>query len=558
MASVQVALQHIRTSHLSPTEHLILEHFVQSADEPEAAAQYLLSRTQTPVDNVESSLRQFLEEWTSLVSRIMALDPIPPQLRDLALQRDGEDFTLRMFPRHAPGSNIEPAYAIPPSLYRDLEFAEHSSLPDLLEAFLSSASVDRLRDLTVNKPEDLAASLQNVLLLPPSIHRAFQAGLVHIRPQSEILRRPMPGCGDGYHEKYAMGKQHPEQPSGLFLGDGTPFDNLLHLFELSTSDPKGHCLPSNFLISVHYRFAAALHLFYRQDNVNRGWPHLRWDFSLPAPLSHLFKSLWLCLPQRLRVLCYTFLGKVGRKMYPLEANVWAQRLPFGLYVKQCRRAPQNEPHVLKLIENHTTIPAPRLIDTWEHDGVPHLLMTRVPGVRVGDVCHLMSYAERGRFADDIRDCITQLRRIPNTTPYMICDALGGAIADHRIPQDGRGGPFKTEAEFNEHLSNHLGGSFAEVAKWRNFTPREHSKFYFTHSDLHPTNLLVENGRLSAIVDWESAGFRPEYWEFTKAMYGGGLASPGVMTSIWWRTFGREYEPEHEIEKKLWYVTPFGS
>jgi hypothetical protein len=69
-----------------------------------------------------------------------------------------------------------------------------------------------------------------------------------------------------------MGTQHLEQPSGLFFGDGTPYDGLLHLFELFTSDPKGLRLPSNSLINVHYRFAAALHLFYIQDEVNRGWP----------------------------------------------------------------------------------------------------------------------------------------------------------------------------------------------------------------------------------------------------------------------------------------------
>jgi len=34
---------------------------------------------------------------------------------------------------------------------------------------------------------------------------------------------------------------------------------------------------------------------------------------------------------------------------------------------------------------------------------------------------------------------------------------------------------------------------------------------FTHGDLRPHN-LVENGRLSGIVDWETAGWFPEYWE----------------------------------------------
>jgi hypothetical protein len=74
MASVQAALELIRASDLSPTEHLILEHFIESADEPEVAAQYLHSKIQAPVDNVESSLRQFLEEWRSLVSRSKFMD----------------------------------------------------------------------------------------------------------------------------------------------------------------------------------------------------------------------------------------------------------------------------------------------------------------------------------------------------------------------------------------------------------------------------------------------------------------------------------------------------
>jgi hypothetical protein len=74
MASVQAALELIRASDLSPTEHLTLEHFVESADEPEAAAQYLRSRIQAAVDNVESSLRQFLEEWRRLVGRSKLLE----------------------------------------------------------------------------------------------------------------------------------------------------------------------------------------------------------------------------------------------------------------------------------------------------------------------------------------------------------------------------------------------------------------------------------------------------------------------------------------------------
>lgn len=249
------------------------------------------------------------------------------------------------------------------------------------------------------------------------------------------------------------------------------------------------------------------------------------------------------------------LNRIGRKLYPLEASVWAQRLPFGLYMKQCTRAPENEPNALRLIERQTSIPAPRLIGTWESDGIINILMTRISGVPIQEVCHLMSYAERDGFANDIKDCVEQLRKFPNFSPYLICNSLGGAITDHRIPGD-TGGPFKTETEFNDHLSSHLRVPFSRLVELKNLSPRDHQHFYFTHSDFHPTNLLVERGRLSAIVDWESAGFRPEYWEFAKAMYGtmGGV----VMGDIFWRAFGREYEAELEVERQLWYLTPFGS
>lgn len=41
---------------------------------------------------------------------------------------------------------------------------------------------------------------------------------------------------------------------------------------------------------------------------------------------------------------------------------------------------------------------------------------------------------------------------------------------------------------------------------------------FTHGDLRPDNIIVKNGRVTAIIDWEMAGWYPEYWEFAKALH----------------------------------------
>ena len=36
---------------------------------------------------------------------------------------------------------------------------------------------------------------------------------------------------------------------------------------------------------------------------------------------------------------------------------------------------------------------------------------------------------------------------------------------------------------------------------------------FTHGDLLLHNIIVEDGHISGIIDWECAGWMPEYWEF---------------------------------------------
>ncbi|RAL11824.1 kinase-like protein [Aspergillus homomorphus CBS 101889] len=558
MANVQAALEMINTADLSSTEHLLLRNLVNSAVYPEDTARLITSTIETSNCSVETSLREVKRQWRKLASRLMASDKIPQALQDLAFERDGRDFTMRRGPSHVPGSKIEPAFIVPPSMIHDLESVEQGALLRLLRAFLSDEHVNYLKKLLTLEPQDTATRLRNIVLLPPSIHAAFRAGHVDIRTRNDLDGGPPPGCVDETLLKcrYAMRTQYPEEVSGLFLGDGTPFRRGLVHFDLSTADPERLPLPSSLLIDVHFRFAAALHLFYIEDKAARGWSSASLSLSLPSFVRRSLTWLWLTLPECLRVACYLLLNRIGRKLYPLDASVWAQRLPFGLYMKQCIRAPQNEPNVLRLIERQTSIPAPRLIDTWERDGTTYILMTRIPGDPIEDVQHLLSYSERREIADDIARYVAQLRQIPNNTPYLICDSLGGPIVDHRIPS-GTGGPWHTEAEFYEHLTSHY-GPMAKVAELKKLGIREHEHFYFTHSDLHPSNLLVERGRLTGIVDWESAGFRPEYWEFTKAMYGAVCGGGPVMDSIFWRAFGRKYERELEVERQLWYITPFGS
>ncbi|KAL9023071.1 MAG: hypothetical protein Q9196_007400 [Gyalolechia fulgens] len=48
-------------------------------------------------------------------------------------------------------------------------------------------------------------------------------------------------------------------------------------------------------------------------------------------------------------------------------------------------------------------------------------------------------------------------------------------------------------------------------------PRSHVPL-FTHGDVAPRNTMVdESGRITGIVDWELAGWYPDYWEYANIM-----------------------------------------
>lgn len=41
---------------------------------------------------------------------------------------------------------------------------------------------------------------------------------------------------------------------------------------------------------------------------------------------------------------------------------------------------------------------------------------------------------------------------------------------------------------------------------------------FTHNNLAPRNILVRDGHVVGIVDWEFSGFYSQYWEYVSALF----------------------------------------
>ena len=95
------------------------------------------------------------------------------------------------------------------------------------------------------------------------------------------------------------------------------------------------------------------------------------------------------------------------------------------------------------------------------------------------------------------------------------------------------GPFIDEDELHDYLLSPASGyrfssttEYIQTLEQANEIRKYSHRITFAHGDFKAHNILVgDDGHLSALLDWESAGWYPEYWDFTTAM--------GYGRSSWW-------------------------
>ncbi|KAL7269000.1 hypothetical protein RUND412_008355 [Rhizina undulata] len=123
-------------------------------------------------------------------------------------------------------------------------------------------------------------------------------------------------------------------------------------------------------------------------------------------------------------------------------------------------------------------------------------MTAIKGERLDLVWNHLSEAEK-------REYLTQLR--------------DSQCHDPRV--DGHGfGPFQDHETFHSFLHGGFDDACgnADLQKVINGQRERTYRSVLAHGDLAPRNVIVSNGKIASIIDWETAGWYPEYWEYTTA------------------------------------------
>ncbi|RDB28023.1 hypothetical protein Hypma_002206 [Hypsizygus marmoreus] len=198
-------------------------------------------------------------------------------------------------------------------------------------------------------------------------------------------------------------------------------------------------------------------------------------------------------------------------------HLWRVTLGRWLFIKSKIHS-RTEAATVDFVAANTCIPVPRIWMCIPWKGMEYLVMSRIRGVSLDVVWDSLPQDKRDIVTEQIRGFVMQLRTLhPPPGHLSICSVTGGAVACYRLHNDGLAGPFRDEAHMNVQLRR-----LRPVEEYPAVVHSVHAKRHplvFTHNDLAPRNIMYDepSGKVLALIDWESAGWFPGYWEYTKTL-----------------------------------------
>lgn len=273
---------------------------------------------------------------------------------------------------------------------------------------------------------------------------------------------------------------------------------------------------------------------------------LRPDFTWPRPVpSEILETTppTPSIPSRTSRL---FWGVIHKSLYyfsrwycswfGISFDAHIVQLPFGLVMKWTDRTSIEEAISMQMVQA-AGMPVPTVLSCGEHPNEPFnmhfsILMTRLPGVSLNNSNDPLFIEDDEPWLQELRMCVQAMRLWSAPNQCIVSSPIGTCIHSSRVPGHVMG-PFASQKDFYDFLvtpaSKHGFKSIDEyeAALARTRRLREHGyRIVFTHGDFKAHNILVgDDGHLTGFLDWESAGWCPEYWEYTTAMRFG--------RSSWW-------------------------
>lgn len=245
-----------------------------------------------------------------------------------------------------------------------------------------------------------------------------------------------------------------------------------------------------------------------------------------------------------------------RCMYLVEINVPTRRLrrltrsllsKAGLHIKAKGHADLTEAHTIQFVAANTSIPVPKVYCAFCHKGSSYILMSRIKGEMACMRWGQRSEQSQQAIHRQLKSLIEELNSVKHAHlgNNRVESVIGDSVYDQRLPTHSWWGPFDSVDAFHHALISIDDFNFdtsrfsADLGKLMDFLQQAPPQTVLTHGDLSSLNIMVCGDQVTGIIDWETAGWMPCYWEYV-------CAKNANSRNLWWADeIDHFLEPDHE-------------
>lgn len=225
--------------------------------------------------------------------------------------------------------------------------------------------------------------------------------------------------------------------------------------------------------------------------------------------------------------------------------VWAIGRQAFCKVKAWSPAMESEDKTIAFVKKIAPqISTPEVIYSWTDQDRSFLILSRIEGSPLRDAWKSLSLSQRDLATTTIALYCNVLAQ---NTSQILRSVSGKAILEPYLAPSGSDllGPLTGEECVRYFLAP------SPVC------PSVGGAFCFYHPDLGPGNIIVRDGRVAGIIDWEAAGYYPLFWIATKPSVSPGLdfcpGIAGIVDFEWRKRLKIELEVLGYPQASGWYM-----
>ncbi|KAF2007391.1 kinase-like protein [Amniculicola lignicola CBS 123094] len=199
------------------------------------------------------------------------------------------------------------------------------------------------------------------------------------------------------------------------------------------------------------------------------------------------------------------------------------------------------------------------------------VMSRAKGVPLQSVWHGLSSEERKGYAEQVTAALRELRKFTSPVPRRVdgsplWDNIIGRCYVSKKCQNIKNTTEEWLGSIDEELRFGIARSYrtldkdfieAKLKELKADFP-DGAPYVLTHGDLHFENIIVNNGKIEAIIDWETAGYYPWWFERFASLNRVYSSGAGELFGTVWAELDPDHDPKQFKDKVSNHVRPLES